>query len=1202
MRNRPIARAPASVLAQNAAGPVPFIIKHNSQIRVEKLMNIPTSLRYVSIAIFVIALTALIFQSLPGISAQTQTPMTVQRSADRMSAAATWTPNQGAEYQAFFVVAKLLPGESDPQGFGVKTDTFRWVDYPLAGNAGSLTITGLDSARDYIYGVTSIARNSDGSWGAWSAYQMVRNAAPAPSDTPTPSPTPSPTSTPVPETDRAPLAALHNATNGAGWTTRTNWLSDRPLGEWHGVTTDQSGRVTQISLPGNNLVGNISPQLGSLDNLETLDLSGNLLDGSIPSQLGRLSNLRTLDLSDNLLDGTIPSQLGSLSSLRTLDLSENQLTGAVPSQLGGLSSLEVLNLSENQLTGPLPQNLTRIPDLNRFDFSGNSSLCAPADTSFQTWFLLIANRSGLVCGQVSADKTVLTALYNSTDGTNWRNNTNWLTDEPLGDWHGVTTDQLGRVSRLNLDDNLLSGVIPTQLGSLNNLETLDLSDNRLRDAIPTELGSLNNLVTLDLSENRLNGAIPTELGNLNNLRTLNLSDNRLSGNVPSELSSLRNLRWLRLSSNQLTGELPSSFTAIANLDTFDFSGNSGLCAPADNSFQTWFLRIQNRSGLVCGQVEADKAALTALYNATDGPLWPAEARANWTSGRPLGEWKGVTTDQSGRVSRIILDGDYLNGSLPTQLGNLANLEVLKLSDSDLNDVNRLTGGIPPELGSLANLEILDLSGNSLSGGIPTQLGDLSNLEELNLSDTSLTGVIPSELGDLSNLETLDLSDRAQGGQLGGSIPAQLGSLSNLETLRLNGNDLSGAVPSELGDLTNLGILDISNNDLTGPLPQTLTKIADLKTFTFNANGTLDDGGLCALGVPEFKKWLDAIENPGNIDRQSCRQVDTDRAALTALYNATDGPNWSNNNNWLSDKPLGTWDGVSTSTTDDSLVQIDLSNEGLDGTLPTQLGGLVSLTSLDLSSNQLSGAIPSELGLLVELVTLDLSDNELSGAIPTQLSNGTAPLGSLSALATLDLSNNRLDGAIPTQLNTLPALVTLDLSENRLDGTIPTLPGTLTTLNLSVNSLIGSIPTTLSTPLAVLNLSGNRLIGGIQGLPTSLTDLNLSDNQLTGAIPPALGTDNTVLVTLNLSENQLSGSIPTELSNESGEGSLAALTHLHLNDNSLSGAIPTQLSSLTTLTHLYLSGNSGLTGCVPEALEDNIQNTDVGVAFCAAPGQ
>ena len=80
---------------------------------------------------------------------------------------------------------------------------------------------------------------------------------PTPTPVPTPTATPTPTSLPEPEaspdtaedggsvaSDRAALVAFYNATEGASWFTSTNWLSDRPIGEWYGVTTNSVGRVT----------------------------------------------------------------------------------------------------------------------------------------------------------------------------------------------------------------------------------------------------------------------------------------------------------------------------------------------------------------------------------------------------------------------------------------------------------------------------------------------------------------------------------------------------------------------------------------------------------------------------------------------------------------------------------------------------------------------------------------------------------------------------------------------------------------------------------------------------------------------------------------------------------------------------------------------------------------------------------------------
>ena len=109
-------------------------------------------------------------------------------------------------------------------------------------------------------------------------------------------------------TDRAALAALYNATNGSSWRDDTNWVSSRPLGEWHGVSTDADGRVTELDLRDNQLSGSIPSELGNLANLERLTLYDNELSGSIPSELGNLANLQGLWLDGNQLSAGAPRQ------------------------------------------------------------------------------------------------------------------------------------------------------------------------------------------------------------------------------------------------------------------------------------------------------------------------------------------------------------------------------------------------------------------------------------------------------------------------------------------------------------------------------------------------------------------------------------------------------------------------------------------------------------------------------------------------------------------------------------------------------------------------------------------------------------------------------------------------------------------------------------------------------------------------------
>ncbi|CAM9695974.1 unnamed protein product, partial [Scytosiphon promiscuus] len=159
---------------------------------------------------------------------------------------------------------------------------------------------------------------------------------------------------------------------------------------------------------------------------------------------------------------------------------------------------------------------------------------------------------------------------------------------------------------------------------------------------------------------------------------------------------------------------------------------------------------------------SDRDVLLALFRDTEGLSW--HNNAGWTSGLPLGEWFGVTTNAAGSVVVLELRYNNLRGRIPAELGELSALEQLHLTN------NELYGGIPPELGKLANLKDLRLYCNCLTGSIPPQLGNLHALKKLVLYSNRLSGQIPQELEGMHALEELLLSDN---NQLYGDIPAEL---------------------------------------------------------------------------------------------------------------------------------------------------------------------------------------------------------------------------------------------------------------------------------------------------------------------------------------------------------------------------------------------------------------------------------------------
>ena len=244
----------------------------------------------------------------------------------------------------------------------------------------------------------------------------------------------------------------------------------------------------------------------------------------------------------------------------------------------------------------------------------------------------------------------LHALYQSTDGDNWFDNSGWDTTatptiEELNGWFGVQVFQ--DWVEIILVGNNLTGMIPPELGQAAGLRNLWLAANQLSGSIPHELGQLTELETLILSHNLLTGSIPPELGQLPKLNALLIELNELSGPIPPELGQLPELRYLGLTENRFTGTIPPELGQLSKLESLRLTSNQFT-----------------------------------------GPIPPELGQLSDLQILGLGE-------------------NQLSGTVPPELGQLSNITELDLSN------NALTGTLPRSLMQLDSLQLFVFSGQEL---------------------------------------------------------------------------------------------------------------------------------------------------------------------------------------------------------------------------------------------------------------------------------------------------------------------------------------------------------------------------------------------------------------------------------------------------------------------------------------------------------
>ena len=209
--------------------------------------------------------------------------------------------------------------------------------------------------------------------------------------------------------------------------------------------------------------------------------------------------------------------------------------------------------------------------------------------------------------------------------------------------------------------------------------------------------------------------------------------------------------------------------------------------------------------------------------------------------------------------------------------------------------------------------------------------------------------------------------------------------------------------------------------------------------------------------PQFKavSWMSTFDD---VDPGEYEEAFTQRYVMTVFYLSTTGEDFLDQENWLNPELHECdWSSGISCVTDITnrlvVVGLDLTRNGVSGTIPIEFGLLSDMNIIRLPKNRITGSIPQSLFDMNNLQTLDLGSNLITGQLPLNLANATelsllilsdndlsgllpVSLWNLKSIRTLNLSSNRLSGKLPEKLTDMPLLVTLDLRNNMIEGSSP----------------------------------------------------------------------------------------------------------------------------------------------------------------------
>jgi Leucine-rich repeat (LRR) protein len=586
----------------------------------------------------------------------------------------------------------------------------------------------------------------------------------------------------------------------------TAWKEGTNCCKWEGITCNENGTVTNVSLPSRGLEGYISQSLKNLTGLQHLNLSYNLLSGSLPRELVSSSSIIVLDVSFNQLNGDLHEMPSSTPGqpLQVLNISSNMFTGQFTSTTWkGMRNLIALNASNNSFTGQIPTHFCSIsPSFAVLELCHNKFSSIPPELQNCSKLRV------LKAGHNDINGNLPDGLFNATSLESLSFSSNGL----QGILDGTHIVKLHNLIILDIGYNKFSGNIPDSIGRLKKLQELHLGYNSMTGELPSTLSNCTNLEVINLKNNNFRGELTqVNFSKLPNLKTLDLRKNNFTGTIPESIYSCRNLTAFRLSYNKFHGQLSNGIGNLKSLSFLSLTGNN-------------FTNVTNALMIL----RHSKSLTTLLI----GLNFMNESMPD-----------DDTIDGFEGLQVLDIGACLLSGKIPSWIAKLANLKMLLL------DGNMLCGPIPTWINSLNFLFYLDISANRLTGEIPTSLMNMPMLT------SEKTAQMDPRVFDLPVYEDQSFQYRVTSAfpkvlnigsnRFTGCIPLEIGQLKALTELNISYNNLTGPIPPSICDLTNLQKLDLSNNNLTGDIPAALENLYFLSAFNISNNdleGSIPTGG------------------------------------------------------------------------------------------------------------------------------------------------------------------------------------------------------------------------------------------------------------------------------------------------------------------------------------------------------------------------